>query len=166
MASQDHGDAQYLPKPIDSPPHPTANFQPPAGSPPLSYGAAQSSLPGHTPHYGQAGYPYPPQPVVHVAMYGGAAPTKSTGVAVLLAALFGPLGMLYSTIPGAAILFCVNLFLVLVGFVTVGLSWLLLFFSWIAGMVWAYLAADQHNKRVMPRPPYGLPQYPPQTRPY
>jgi len=105
------------------------------------------------PHYGPGGYPYSPPPV-QPTMY-PIAPTKSPGVAVLLAFLFGPLGMLYATVPGALIMMGVNFLLFLGGFVTMGLSWVLLFFTWIGAMVWAYVAADNHNKRCLPlRPPY------------
>ena len=91
--------------------------------------------------------------------------TKSPGLAAFLAILFGPLGMLYATVRGAAIMFGVNLALIVLGFMTVGIGWVLLFASWVAGIVWAYTAADQHNIRITAPRPYGYPQYPPSQFP-
>ncbi|HED65920.1 MAG TPA: hypothetical protein ENJ09_10240 [Planctomycetes bacterium] len=69
--------------------------------------------------------------------------TKSVGVAILLTFLLGPLGMLYSTILGAivmGILFC------LAWLITFGLG---LFVLWPIAILWAALAAYNHNKRVL-----------------
>lgn len=150
-----------LPQPIDPPQPPTYQQPPPFPHAAAPHAAVPPLQPGYTP---QPGYPYAPQPIVHVNMYNGIVAAKSTGVAALLAALFGPLGMLYATVPGAIILFCANVFLFLVGFVSAGLSWLLLIGTWIGGIVWAYMAAEQHNNRLRPPQPYG--QYPPQPRTY
>jgi hypothetical protein len=49
-------------------------------------------------------------------------PTKSVGLAVFLGVFFGPLGLLYSTVPGAVIMFIANL---LIGFVTLGVGLIL-----------------------------------------
>ena len=70
-------------------------------------------------------------------------PTKSAGVAAMLAALFGPLGMLYSTVWGAVIMFVISL---LVGFVTLGFGLLL---TWPICVVWAALAAKSFNKKLL-----------------
>ncbi|OYO24535.1 hypothetical protein CGZ93_03710 [Enemella dayhoffiae] len=66
---------------------------------------------------------------------------KSVPVAGVLAFFFGPLGMLYSTILGAVVMFFVNLVLI---FITGGLG---LFLSIPAGVVWAIVAAQQTNAR-------------------
>lgn len=65
---------------------------------------------------------------------------KSVGLAILLAFLFGPLGMLYATVPGAIVMFVLGL-LILVPTAGVGLL-----FTWLVGIVWAGAAASSHNK--------------------
>lgn len=67
---------------------------------------------------------------------------KSVGVAILLAACFGPLGMLYSTVGGAFIMFFVTMFTMAV---TLGLG---IFVTWPVGILWAAMAASEHNKRT------------------
>lgn len=69
--------------------------------------------------------------------------TKSMGLAIILGVLFGPLGLLYSTIPGAVVMFVVNL---LVGLVTFGLG---LFFTWPICGVWAAIATSSYNKQLL-----------------
>jgi hypothetical protein len=67
---------------------------------------------------------------------------KSVPAAAVLAFFFGPLGMLYATITGAAVMFAVN---VLVGLLTFGLGLLL---TWPACTVWAAVAANTRNNRL------------------
>jgi Protein of unknown function (DUF2510) len=67
---------------------------------------------------------------------------KSVGGAVALAFFFGPLGMLYATVPGACVMFFVN---VLMLFGTAGIGLLL---TVPLGMFWAGSAASSHNKRL------------------
>lgn len=110
--------------------------QPPYGQ---TYGYAN-------PQYQQPGYP------VQVNMFGHTTPTKSPGVAALLAALLGPLGMFYATVTGALVMMVANFFILLIGFLTLGLGLFLLFGSWACGIAWAYQAADSHNKALFPRP--------------
>lgn len=124
------------------------------------------------PHYGVPGYqtgyyqsppppavypqqpppPYAPHPYyippVHVSVHGPGLTPKSSGLAVLLAFLFGPLGMLYSTVTGALVIFCVNIVVVLVGVLTLGVGFLLGFCTWIAGMAWAYSATEDYNRKL------------------
>ena len=45
--------------------------------------------------------------------------------------------MLYSTVPGALVMFFVNLGIVIFGMLTCGYGLILLPFSWIAQIVWA-----------------------------
>lgn len=70
-------------------------------------------------------------------------PAKSVGIAILLTVLFGPLGMLYSTVPGALIMIVVSIVL---GFFTLGLSLML---TWPISIVWGAMAASAHNQRAM-----------------
>jgi hypothetical protein len=69
--------------------------------------------------------------------------TKSVGLAVLLAVLFGPLGLLYSTVSGAIVMFLVNL---LIGLFTFGIG---LVFTWPLCGVWAYFATKSYNRALM-----------------
>jgi len=68
---------------------------------------------------------------------------KSAGTALLLTFLFGPLGMLYSTIPGAIIMIILSLPLALF---TLGFSLLI---TWPICMIWAAIAA--RNKTTIRR---------------
>lgn len=94
------------------------------------------------------------------------APQKSVGLAVLLAFLFGPLGMFYSTIGGAITMLLASCALTSGVFIFgiggtrdyYGYSnsgpWLVLFigayiFFQIICMVWAGVAASSHNRRAM-----------------
>lgn len=65
---------------------------------------------------------------------------KSMTTALLLSFFFGPLGMLYSTITGALIMFLLS---VLAALFTFGIG---LFFTWPVCMVWAAVAARGNNK--------------------
>src|SRR5215213_3137325 len=89
-------------------------------------------------------------PVVYPTpwVYGGPAAVvvltpKSVGLAAVLAFFFGPLGMLYSTVLGAVVMFAVEL---VVGVATLGLG---LFFTWPLCMIWAVVAANHHNDRML-----------------
>lgn len=70
---------------------------------------------------------------------------KSMLVALLLTFFFGPLGMLYSTIPGAIVTFILNL---VIGIPTAGLA---LFLLWPIQMVWTYMAVKNHNSGQLRR---------------
>lgn len=65
---------------------------------------------------------------------------KSVGAAIVLALFFGPLGMLYATVPGACVMFVVNILML---FGTAGIGLLL---TVPLGAVWAASAASSHNK--------------------
>ncbi len=68
---------------------------------------------------------------------------KSAGISFLLTFLFGPLGMLYSTIVGGIIMFFVSL---VVGFVTLGVG---LIFTWPICVIWGIVAVNSHNKQLV-----------------
>jgi hypothetical protein len=65
------------------------------------------------------------------------------GIAILLTILFGPLGMLYSTIWGAVIMCVIGIPFVLI---TAGFGYLLV---WPVSVVWAALAANSYNKKIL-----------------
>ena len=67
---------------------------------------------------------------------------KSVAGAVLLAFFFGPLGMIYSTVTGALVMFFVN---ILVAIPTLGLG---LFLTIPLGAVWAGISAHNHNENL------------------
>jgi hypothetical protein len=62
---------------------------------------------------------------------------KNVWVAALLAFFFGPIGMIYSTVPGCLVMFAVNVFAAIWGRV-----WMLSV-SWLACIVWAAWAARE-----------------------
>ena len=68
--------------------------------------------------------PTQPSPSSHEPQRIVVVPTKSLGLAIFLGVAFGPLGLLYSTVTGAIIMFFVN---VLVGLLTLGFG---LFLTW------------------------------------
>jgi hypothetical protein len=67
---------------------------------------------------------------------------KSVLGAVLLAFFFGPLGMLYATVPGGLVMFFVS---IIVAIPTLGLGLLI---TIPLGTLWAGLSANSHNKRL------------------
>jgi hypothetical protein len=90
---------------------------------------------------------YPAQPIYHpqpILVVG----EKSVGLAFLLAFLFGPLGMLYATVAGALIMICVSLVAAVLSLFLFGIP---LFFTWIACIVWACIAAGNHNTNLQRR---------------
>lgn len=103
-------------------------------------GWSTHTAPQPRPHYGYPGYggvPYPSTTVVSMA------PPKSVGVAFLLTFLFGPLGMLYSTVSGALIMLGISVVGGLfVGIVTLGLAWLVWGPAmWLTSIIWGCAAA-------------------------
>jgi hypothetical protein len=72
-------------------------------------------------------------------------PTKSVGIALLLTFLFGPIGMLYSTVVGALVMLVASVLAVLL---TAGLG---LFLTWPIGMVWAAVAVNTSNSKLLTR---------------
>ncbi|WP_454791687.1 hypothetical protein [Mycolicibacterium lutetiense] len=116
-----------------------------------------SPPPGYVSATGANPYPYSAPPPVQTNRYAPHAASKSPGLAALLAGLFGCLGMLYATVPGAFITFGINVLLFFIGIFTVGIAWFFLVFTWIGGMVWAYVAAQEHNRKLLP------PAFPPQS---
>ncbi len=67
---------------------------------------------------------------------------KSVAGAVLLALFFGPLGMLYATVPGALVMFVISF---VVAIATLGLGLLI---TLPICAIWAGIAASSHNKRL------------------
>lgn len=68
--------------------------------------------------------------------------TKSTGIALLLTFLFGSIGMLYSTILGAVVMFVIE---IAVGIITFGLG---LIVTHLICMVWSVVAVKKYNAKL------------------
>lgn len=77
---------------------------------------------------------------VHMQAPGMVAAPKSAGVALLLTFFFGPLGMLYSTMGGALVMFGLTLLLFW--------SVLAIPFLWLGAMVWGVAAVSSSNAAV------------------
>jgi hypothetical protein len=84
-----------------------------------------------------------PQPIQQNIIVMGKA--KSVGVAFLLTFLFGPLGLLYASVIGAIVMFLISLLFVFLFFPG-------LIVSWIVCIIWACVAADQANKKMLNTP--------------
>ena len=76
-------------------------------------------------------------------------PTKSMGIAILLAVIFGPAGMLYSTIPGGLIMIGITFVIGLIGILTAGFGLILLIPLWPVYIIWAAVAANSYNKKLL-----------------
>ncbi|MBU1171762.1 MAG: hypothetical protein KKD44_19590 [Proteobacteria bacterium] len=68
---------------------------------------------------------------------------KSMGISLILTFLFGPLGMLYSTILGGIIMMVVTF---VVGLITLGFGVLI---TWPICMIWGAIAVSSSNKQLM-----------------
>lgn len=92
-------------------------------------------------------------PSINTQIYIAQAPTKSVGLAVLLAFLFGPLGVLYASVPAALIMIATILVGGAVAFLLFPITSLLLFvFAFIPtgliSMIVAGVCASEHNAKV------------------
>ncbi|MCA8928199.1 MAG: hypothetical protein KDC18_09020 [Alphaproteobacteria bacterium] len=73
----------------------------------------------------------------------GVIQSKSVGLAFLLTFLFGPLGLLYVSIPWGIVL---SLAALILGFVTFGVATGVI---WLISIIWAVIAANRHNERLI-----------------
>ena len=119
------------------PAKPAAAVAPPPPPAPLAAPVAPAAQYAPPPaHYGPPASMTMQQTVINVGN------RKSVGGAVILALLFGPLGMLYSTVAGAIVMFFVNL---IIAIPTLGVGLLL---TLPIGAVWAGVAASNNNNRL------------------
>ncbi|MFZ1704887.1 MAG: DUF4339 domain-containing protein [Saprospiraceae bacterium] len=70
---------------------------------------------------------------------------KSLGLAVVLSLIFGPLGLLYSSVTGGVIMFFVSIF---IGLITLGFG---IVISWLVCVVWSVVAVNNHNEKISSR---------------
>lgn len=68
---------------------------------------------------------------------------KSVGLALLLAAVFGPLGMLYTTVAGAIVMLLVS---AVVGALTAGIG---LVVTWPVCVLWSCVSAARSQRRMV-----------------
>lgn len=135
--------------------------------PPYLYGAtANGSSAFAEPGQVQQPHQYPPVPQHYYGpppSYSMVAPAvpiavvapKSAAVAGVLAFFFGPIGMLYATWVGALVMFLINCFIMIIGAVTLGVGFLLMFVTVPVCVIWSVMAANEHNRRIylVPSPP-------------
>ncbi|SHK62455.1 hypothetical protein SAMN05216582_1108 [Selenomonas ruminantium] len=67
---------------------------------------------------------------------------KSIGLAVVLTAIFGPLGLFYSSIIGGFVMLAVSF---VVGLITLGFG---LIVTWPTCIFWAYMATKRYNAKL------------------
>jgi hypothetical protein len=108
----------------------------------MPYGAPLAAYPPQGPYPLQVQIHNAPPPAPRVVVVGQ---QKSVAVAILAALVLGPLGMLYSTVGGAIVMFFVN---VLMFGATAGMG---LVVTVPIGAVWAAAAASAHNDRLTAR---------------
>ena len=87
-----------------------------------------------------------PPPVQQIIITQPSAYPKNVGLAIALSLLFGPIGMLYSTIIGAIVMFIVGLVCLPLTLMTFGLFWIVLD---LICVIWAGLAAKHHNDKLV-----------------
>lgn len=104
---------------------------------PSSVGPTRQSVSGQAGPASASSTRRPTQQVVVVAN------TKSIGLSIVLTVLFGPLGMLYSTIPGALIMGIAS---VILGAITLGFG---LFITWSISIIWGAIATSSYNKALV-----------------
>ena len=73
------------------------------------------------------------------------APFKSTFLAIILALILGPVGMVYSTFVGSIIMLVVTFIFVVISPYT---SSALVYLCWVVGIYWTVLATNAYNKRI------------------
>lgn len=79
-----------------------------------------------------------------------AQPTKSIGVALVLALLFGPLGLFYCSIFGGVVMLVVCGILDLIGLLMMGLGLLVTIpLGNIICAIWAYISTKRYNANLM-----------------
>ena len=69
--------------------------------------------------------------------------TKSVALSLMLTFFLGPLGMLYSTIPGALVMIALSIPAFIITFGHAG------FIIWPLSMIWGAWAAHRYNQRLL-----------------
>ena len=76
--------------------------------------------------------------------------TKSVGISILLILLFGPIGLLYSTVKGAILFILISIVLGLVAF-AINPLWLMVVVPvlWVVSLVWGAMAVKSYNQKLL-----------------
>ena len=69
--------------------------------------------------------------------------TKSIIVSIILTFIFGPLGMLYSTVTGGIVMLIIS---IIIGIITLGIG---LIITWPICIIWGAIAANNYNKNLV-----------------
>lgn len=75
--------------------------------------------------------------------------SKSLAAAVVLALFFGGLGLFYASVPGGTILTVIAVVIGLLAIPTLGLALALLPVLHLVAVIWAVVAVQEHNKRLV-----------------
>lgn len=82
-------------------------------------------------------------------------PRKSMAAAVILAILFGPLGLLYASVSGGLILLVIDLIAIPVSFLTLGIGTIIFPIVWVISIIWAVLAVQGKDQQVFTQIRHG-----------
>jgi hypothetical protein len=85
-------------------------------------------------------------PIQQIIINQPSAYPKNVGLAIALSLLFGPIGMLYSTISGAIIMFILGLLCLPLTIMTFGLFWIVID---LICVIWAGVAAKHYNDKLL-----------------
>ena len=72
-------------------------------------------------------------------------PKKDVGMAVLLAFIFGPVGLFYASVWGGFIMLTLGLASIPISFLTFGIP---ISVIWLISIIWAGVAASRANKKA------------------
>lgn len=75
--------------------------------------------------------------------------TKSPGLAVVLALLFGGFGVFYGSVTGGVIMSIVSVIGWLIVFVTFGIGIILIPVIHLIAVIWAVVAVNSHNRQLV-----------------
>ena len=77
-------------------------------------------------------------------------PTKSIGIALVLALLFGPIGLFYASITGGIVMFFVCGIINAIGLLMMGLGLIVTIpLTGIMCAVWAYFSVSRYNEKLL-----------------
>jgi hypothetical protein len=77
--------------------------------------------------------------------------SKSLGVGVVLALLFGGLGLFYSTITGGIVVTIIEVIALIIAVLTLGVGSVLFPIVHIVALIWAITAIGEFNKKLVSR---------------
>lgn len=72
-------------------------------------------------------------------------PFKSLFLAIILAVILGPVGLVYSTLLGSIIMLVITFICVVLAHIT---TFALVYLCWIVGVYWTTLATNRYNRKL------------------